>query len=274
MLTKVEVRTPQGNLLSLSLDEILNGYIVEEITGLDPVKATLVSSGFATLDGEQYQSAKREKRNIVITLGLEPDYTLDQTVRELRSALYGFFMPKFPVSLRFFTADDLEVDIAGVVESCEAAMFTQEPQTIVSIVNFDPDFLAVAPTVFEGETVADATEELIEYNGTVDTGMKLTLHVDRSVSEFTLYHRVPDGSTRTLQFAANLVVGDELTISTVRGDKYATLVRTGTSSSVLFAVSPQSNWTELVPGDNNIRVYAEGDPIPYDITYTTRYGAL
>ena len=60
MLTRVEVRNDHGNLLNLSLQEILGGFIVEEIQGLDPVAATIVSSSFAQLDGEQYQSSRRE----------------------------------------------------------------------------------------------------------------------------------------------------------------------------------------------------------------------
>jgi hypothetical protein len=55
MLTGVEVRTIQDNLLALSLDDPSSGFIIEEIEGLDPVKASVVSSSFATMDGEQYQ---------------------------------------------------------------------------------------------------------------------------------------------------------------------------------------------------------------------------
>ena len=274
MLTKVEVRKPQGDLLTLTLDDPSDGYVVAEITGLDPVKATLVSSSFANLDGEQYQSARREKRNIVFTVELVPEFADDATVSGLRNALYSFFMPKNLVNLRFFTDDGLEVNIAGIVESCESAMFTDQPQVVISIVNFDPDFTSTTETTFSGSTVSDATEATIDYPGSVEAGYVLVLHVDRSVSDFTIYHRVPDGTLYSLQFSAALVADDELTISTVRGDKYATLVRLSTTTSVLFAVSAQSNWTELQPGENGFRVYASGDPIDFDLTYTSRYGAL
>ncbi len=44
MLTKLDVSTVQGDLLTLQLDDVSEGLVVLEVEGLDPVKATLVSS--------------------------------------------------------------------------------------------------------------------------------------------------------------------------------------------------------------------------------------
>jgi hypothetical protein len=79
-----------------------------------------------------------------------------------------------------------------------------------------------------------------------------------------------------MDFSASLVAGDIVTISTVRGNKQVTLNRGGTLSSLLYAMSSQSiNWVELIPGgDNVIRFYATGAAIPFDLTYTPRYGGL
>ena len=99
MLTAVEAFTPQGENLFLPLQDSSGGYVVQDIDGLDPVNAQIVSSKFARLEGEQYQSSYREKRNILISLGLEPDYGAALSVSQLRSRLYDFFMPKSPVRL-------------------------------------------------------------------------------------------------------------------------------------------------------------------------------
>src|SRR5687768_15048880 len=101
MLTRVDVTTRQGNLLSLLLEEISSGLVVEEIEGLDPVRAILVSSSYAGQDGEQYQSSKRERRDIKITLGIEPDETVEE-VADVRRRIYAYFMPKSEVNLKFF----------------------------------------------------------------------------------------------------------------------------------------------------------------------------
>lgn len=273
MLTAVEVRTEQGQLLSLPLQDVVSGYIIEEIEGLDPVKATLVSSSFANMDGEQYHSSRRETRNIVLKIGLEPDYVND-SVQDLRRGLYGFFMPKSLVNLRFIMSDGLEVDIQGRVESFETPLFTKEPEVDISVICFDPDFFDATPVVVSGNSTALTTESLIPYDGTVDTGVLFTLNVNRSLSAFTVYHRDPSGTLRSLDFQAALVNGDIVKVSTVTGNKYARKTTGGTESSALYAVSPQSYWMKFQPGDNYIRVYAVGAAIPYTLTYVNRYGGL
>ena len=273
MLTMVEVRTSQGALLGIPLDDVSDGFVVEEIEGLDPVKATLVSSSFARLDGEQYQSSRRESRNIKLRLGLEPDY-ISQTVRDLRRSLYGFFMPKSVVKLRFILSSGLFMDIEGRVESFETALFTKEPAVDISIICFDPDFTNPTPGVLSGVSTATMTETLLPYDGTVESGIMFILSVNRSISELTIYHRPPDGTLRLLSFSAPLIAGDLLSIDTRTGTKSAQRTRSNVVTSLLYGVSPQSNWIELMPGDNYIRIYALGAGIPFDIGYTSRYGGL
>jgi len=273
MLTHFEVRTPQGNLLTLYLEDDTSEFVVERIDGLDPVKATLVSSSFAAMDGSQYQSSRRENRNILLRLALEPDYSTT-SVRDLRKLLSSFFMPKEQVGLRFYTTDDPPVDIWGRVEDFNSPLFVSEPKVDISILCFDPDFVETTPIELSGNTVSDSTETLIEYKGTIETGFVFELNLDRSLSEFTIYHRLPDDTIRTMEINASLEIGDVLRISTVVGSKGVTLTRGGVESSLLYALSPQSSWLELFPGNNYFRVYATGDEIPYELTYSVRHGGL
>ena len=275
MLTMVEARTPRGTLLSLPLQDVSEGFVVENIEGLDPVKATLVSSGFAQLDGEQYQSARREKRNIVITLALEPDY-VNTSVQSLRNKLFQFFMPKSPIKLNFVSTDLPTLSIEGRVESFTAPKFTKDPQVTISIVNFDPDFYDPTVMSLPGNTVGNMMETNYTYDGTVETGVLFKLLVNRTMTDFSIYHRPEDNEMRTLDFASptNLLAGDILSISSQPGNKYCVLTRTGVDSSLLFGMSPQSSWLNLYPGLNKIRVFAEGAAVPYTIEYTTKYGGL
>lgn len=273
-ITKVEVRTLLGELLTLTLENPTNGYLVEDILGLDPVKATISSSTFANFPGAKFEASRREIRNILIKLKLEPNYTLSQTARQLRTDLYDFFQSDTEVSLRFFMTDGLTVDIAGRVESCDAPPFSQEPRAAVSIMCFNPDFLALTPVVVSEDTVATLTEFHINYPGNIPTGFTFVMNVNRTLGEFTIYQRPADNVLRTFDFEASLVSGDILTISTVDGSKGVTLNRAGTLSSLLYGKSPQSTWLKLMKGDNRFRVYATGAAIPFTITYTSRYGGL
>ena len=273
MITRVEVKTRQGSLLNLPLDDITNGYAIEGIEGLGPVKATLVSSSFAGVDGAQYHSSKREPRNIKITIGLESDYDVNP-VSVLRSRLYSYFMPKMEIILRFYMDTGLYVDIAGVVEDFDTPIFAKEPQVAISLMCFMPDFIDPNPVLVQGSTTSGTTENLIEYEGTVEAGILLKLAVNRTLTSFTVYHTPPDGTIRQMDFAAALSTGDVLAISTISGSKGATLTRANTDTSILYGISPESNWLELQNGVNGIRVFAAGAAIPYTIEYVPRYGGL
>lgn len=273
MITSVEVRNAAGTLLTLSLEDPSSGYEVRDIGGLDPVNATLVSSSFAGVDGTQYQSARREGRNLTMKLGFSPDYILS-SVRSLRNNLYNWFTPKQPVFLKFFMDDDLEVNISGRVESCVTPLFAEDPQVDISIMCFDPDFVEEDAIVEEGFTVATTDEFFINYAGTVDTGMIFVLELNRDITGFVIYHTPPDGTSRIFTFDAALLSGDILTINSIRGSKGITLNRSGVISNLLYGRSPSSAWLELQHGFNNFRVYVTGAPIPFSMTYMNRYGGL
>lgn len=273
MITQIDVQTLQGTLLSLSLDDDSSGITIRNIDGLDPVKATISSSNFASMDGAQYQSSRLEPRNIVMTLGIDPDYIVN-SVRDLRTRLYNFFMPKSQVNLRFYMDDGLTVDILGRVESFDSPLFTDQPKITISLLCMDPSFIDVSSVGFTGSTVSSSVDTVVDYEGTIETGLVFVLNVDRSLTEFTIYNRPPDDSIRKLDFAASLQAGDVLTISTVRGAKGVTLNRAGINSSLLYGMSSQSNWIEFLPGTNYFRVYATGAAISYNVTYTARYGGL
>lgn len=278
MLSKVEARTAQGYLLSLPLADISSGFAVEDVDGLDPVKATIVSTGFAQKDGTIYQSSRRENRNVTIKVELKPNLGLT-SVKELRDILYGFFMPKTDVELRFYEDTGLIVNANGRVETCTSPRFTKNPTVDISVMCFDPDFVELEATTVSGSTVADGTEALLSYDGTVETGILFTMYVNRSLSSFTIFNRVPGNTLQTLEFASSLISGDVLKINTASGSKGAVVTRAGTDIDLLYGVSPQANWTKLIqgaggPGQNYIRVYATGAAIPYQISYINRYGAL
>lgn len=272
MLTKVEVRNIAGTLLTLTLDDVTAGFIVEDIDGLGPVKATIVSSSFASFDGVQYQSSRREARNLVFKIGLEPDYVTTQ-VRDLRQQLYNFFMSKAQVFMRFFDSS-LVVDVSGRVESCEPDIFSKEPRMVISVICFDPDLVALNAIEVAGNTVSTSTEFLISYEGTVETGVLFTLNLNRSLNEFTIYHRPPDNVVRSFDFAAALLNNDVLMFNSITGNKAVTLTRGTTVRSLLYAKSPQSNWLELEKGNNYLRVYAVGAAIPFTMSYIPRHGGL
>ncbi|QGZ17232.1 minor tail protein [Arthrobacter phage Giantsbane] len=272
MLYKVEIVNAHGETLVLPLGDYSNGYLVKPIDGLDPVKANIVSSGFANIDGEQHQSSRREARNILMKLGLKMG--MAGSVSSLRAQLMKFLMPKAKIRLTFFREDGPDVYIDGVVETFNCPQFVKEPEATISIMCHQPDF--IDPTIYEvaGVTTFDTLESELVYDGSVETGFEFRIFADRIVDQFVIYQRSYGETINEMLFAEPLIAGDVLTISTVAGNKHATLTRNGSDSSLLYGIPPDASWLNLFPGPNYIRVYAEGAAIPYTITYNSKVGGL
>lgn len=275
MLAVVEVRNRQGELLKLPLEDVDNGIIVAEITGLDPTKATLVTSGIAGKDGLFHHESKREARDLVFKLEMDPDYS-EQTVKSIRDRLYKFFMPKSEVKLRMVDAIGSYVDIVGIVEDFNAPYFSKDPVADLNIRCMDPDFIDPNPFTTSGFTVtgSDLTMTNIGYLGSVDSGFLFVMNFDRAESSFDIVHLSPDGKTYTMGVAYAFLPGDELTISTISGSKGVMLKRSGVVTSPLYIIEPQAKWLELQQGSNSIRVSASAAGIPWNIQYVNRYGGL
>lgn len=279
MFTKLEIRNPQGDLLTLQLGDDSNGIDLLDIAGLDPVKATLTSSDYAEQDGSAFQSARRGSRNITFKLSLNPDPAV-MTVRALRKLIYSMFRVKKLVSMKFYVddVDDTVEDgylIVGYVESCLSPMFgTNAELTLdVSVICNDPDFTDPVPIV-TSMTTADAEATYFPYEGTSDTGVTFTLNINRPLLEFVIYYIDANSAVWTMDVASSFLAGDVVTISTVPGNKGASLLRAGVTSSILYAISPQSHWPQLQEGSNWLRVVASGAAIPMQVSYMKRFGEL
>lgn len=273
MLTKVDVINRRGNVLTLSVEESDEPYQINDIGGLGPVKATLVSSSYAGSDGEVMQSARRGPRNITIKLDLDPDF-INHDYTSLRQGLYPFFETKAQITLRFYSSTGLILDIVGTVEDCDTSFFSQNPAIDVSVMCFKPDFIDTRTITIEGTTVEDTESIPINYPGTIPTGTVITINPNRIVTDFTIYSVDQGGNILQLDFEGNLIAGDELIINSRQGSKGITLIRSGITSSYLYGRSSQSNWIELTEGVNNFRITSSGDPIPYTVQYIARYGGL
>ena len=274
MITNIDISSAQGGVLSLPVQNVVTGFPILGIEGLEPVKATLVSTVFAQQKGAQYQGGRREPRNLKLTLGYEPNWVGGETVAGLRKQLYSTLMPQSSVTMVFSQDDGPDVTMYGVVESFESPLFSKDPTTDVVIIGYDPDFIIPTAVLLNGTSVTDSTMTEFEYDGTVETGILFKLLVDRSITGFTLYHQGNDGIPHSMLVAVTAVSGDVITISTVSGNKFATLTHSGSDSSILYGIAPQADWFELLPGTNQIRAELSGTTIPWTVEYITRYGGL
>lgn len=292
MLTQITVKNPEGSFddLDLIFGEVTEVFQILKADGLGPVTAQLATAPYSSSDGEFFTNSFTGKRNIVLTLGVNPDWETND-VASLRNLAYQYFMPKRRLELEFFTTHLVEdVGIVGYVESVEPNIFSKDPEIQVSIICPDPDFVALESYEFEGTITLLATEILTEYIGTVPTGF--TFQVDSTVGNVTydgiltvnsapLY---PEGTdlelreSKMAQISWDVLVNatHSTKLDTRKGSKKITRfpVAGGADTNLLADIVGNPQWGLLYPGQNVITVTAGETGQAWTLTYTPRYGGL
>lgn len=275
MLTKVRVYNEAGAYLEIP---ILSGtvanakYQVKDITGLEPVKASIASSPLANMDGIQINAATTEGRNIVLQLGFTPNYSAGDTIATLRRALSTYVAPKANVVLHFFSDDGFPtVKIAGKIEDLYAPLFQKNPFIQISVLCPDPYFYELTNNVVSG--ALNASKNIV-YAGDVPNGFLFELTANTDMNSFTinkgdLFMLFQGVVSNTNKVQINTVKGQKL----VRQNGFLPLPANWRLRFKQFYM--YSDWLELSKGNNLLTFVA--DPVnnsPYTITYTNRYSGL
>ena len=247
------------------------------INGLGPVKAAITTAPFGAFDGEALSGMSVGKRNIVLTIGLHPDWSI-QTIEELRQLLYNYFMPKLRVHLRFHSTAFPVVGIDGYVESMEPNIFVKSPTIEVSIICPSPDFVALDSVTVTGITNDGSDSTDIEYPGSVSTG--LLLKISKAVGtpgEDTIQVNL-SGEYAPLSFVARGNITDDIQweLNTTPGAKYVRSVSQslGTITNYLNDISYDASWPMLYPGLNRVSVITPVVGQNWELSYFTRFGGL
>ena len=280
MLTKLQAFSSWTDATELTLDdagrEETDLIQIRNIDGLDPVKATVNTSPFGSVDGVAYTGSDVADRNIVLTLHPNPDWK-DWTFEKLRRLLYSYFMPKLQTQLIFYSDDIPPVEIFGIVEDASINPFASDLEMQVSIICPDPYFTAVDSTVITGNATRDnSTPVSIEYNGSIATGFNVQLNRDADPAPTTIGVQVGDPGVSYFNVAATVDASNYFEANSLTGNKYVRNVNrtTGVIANLLSKISQGSTWPILQPGTNKFSMITDKGSQDWTLTYYARYGGL
>lgn len=285
MIKTVTVTNYLGERMVLDLyNPKRSGFSVKSISGLGPVKANINTTEIATSDGSLYNSARLNERNITISLGFE----WMPLIEDARHKSYQFFPLKKPVTLVIET-DRRIVQTTGYVESNEPDIFSNSEGSTISIICPDPGlypygddaitrspFYVITP-MFEFPFENDSLEEpLLEfgniessvtrsiwYDGDEEVGMRFIINVYGAVKNITFRNVRTresiffDTDKFKKLIGTELTSGDQVIISTVKGEKGASLIRNGIVTNILNCIDRNADWFVLSKGENIINYSAE-----------------
>lgn len=261
-----------------------SGFLIYDITGLGPPKATINTSRRATSDGVTYNSSNVAERNIVIMAKFQELPTIEDT----RQKSYKYFPIGKRVKLVIET-DNRLCEVEGYVESNEPVIFSEEEYSQISIICPESYLTASGEegtiiSVMYGTTPMfefpfsneNETEKLIEfgslnslaeyninYTGDANVGIIINIKAYGLVNDLTIYNTntreiMRISTVRLTELTGYPIMdGDEIVISTISGKKSITLIRGGISLNILGCLDRFSNWFTLSKGDN-IFAYSAG----------------
>ena len=279
----LKVVNDKGDELTLSNNP---DYIVYKIDGLTPPKANINSSVNTTTDGGSINSVRLQNRNIVIYMTIEND------VEANRIKLYKYFPVKKTITL-YFSHGSRDVHIEGTVELIECDLFANKQIAQISIICPKPYFkgveylvtsfgdisslfyfpFSIDSTGIELSAVTTNQRKSIVNTGDIDTGVIIELFAVGTVVNPILYN-VLTGSHMGFNFS--MMPSDTIVINTNIGEKSIELIRDGVTYNAMGYMSPDSDWFDLVPGDNVFTYSADSGTANLQITFTTSllYGGV
>lgn len=301
MIKTVTVTNYLGESLTLELKNPWDvGIAITKIEGLGPVKADINSTEISSGDGARFNSARISTRNIVFTFRLLEA----PTVEDSRQKTYKYFPIKTNVTLLFET-DNRLCQITGYIESNKPNIFSEEEDTQISIICPNPYFISMSnggmntvvffgdEPVFEfpfsNESLTDPLivfgniklrqEEIVPYDGDSEVGFTIKMHALGEVRQITIYNTKTretmkiDTDILNEITGSGIVAGDEITISTIKGDKHITLLRNGEEINILNALGKDVDWFQLAKGDNRFAYICEygAENLEFSINYQTLY---
>lgn len=224
MITKVDLLSDQAISLPVLGVTPKTSILVKKITGLNPPDKSLFIGDYSQ-DGGLYQGRRVGNRNVVVTMDLNPNPALGETVASLRHRLYKAFNDPHPegdfLKIRFYEDNNRITYVVGYCEKFENEVFDADTMCQASMICPDPYIRNEFDVVLERDT--GWTKVPFEYEGTAETGFIVRINVTAQVPTITL-----ENNGKRMQLSkpgSNYQIGDLIVINTIRGQRSITLTK-------------------------------------------------
>lgn len=254
-----------------------SGFIIKNIDGLGPVKANINFKELATNDGSIDNSARLSSRNIVMSL----QFIESPTIEETRLKSYKYFPIKRNIKILIET-DNRICETIGRVETNVPTIFSNAEGCQISILCPNPYFYSAGEnganqTIFYGTdplfefpfsnesltedliefgSIENRTEGTVYYDGDAEIGITIQIHAVGEAAGLVIYNtrtrelmRINDDKLKSL-IGSGIQAGDEITITTSRGEKGIYILRNGVTTNILNSLEKPIKWFQLSKGDN------------------------
>jgi len=249
---------------------------IRNIDGLEPVKASVNTSLFGSVDGSAYTGGNVPNRNIVLTIHPNPDWHTWH-YDDLRKLIYSYFMTKRQIRLVFYDDTVSPVEISGIIEDVSTSIFSKDQEFNISVICPDPYFTSVDPKVITGQSIrSGGASTVITYNGSVEAGIVVKVSFSSGTAPTTIGIQVGDPKINYFNVTSTVNSSSYFIMSSIPMQKYSQNVSIGggTITNLLSKIQEGSKWPLFQPGDNDFSVITDQGIQDWELTFYERFGGL
>lgn len=278
------------NNQTLDLLNNRNRFILKSVEGLHGIETTISENESPYMDGTNIEYVKAMPRNIELT------FKLRGNIRESIEYFTSYVKSKQYVTLRE-VENGRDISITGIatippysrmMRSCEITLtiYCGQPywvdtnytvgviDDVISLLAFpvDGQYFTI-----DGQALGEITNSLIknfENNGDTSVGAVFVLEATEAVTNPQINCSTGEQQGWYIRLETTLDAGDQVVISTVKGDKYITINGT-TTSDILSALKYYgTDWLQLEQGSNILSITADGsgaENVYFNATFKRKY---
>lgn len=275
----IRLKASTNTDLKNQADSPSSKYYLKGIDGLGPPDINVLMKQNTYGDGT-YQGSKPLLREIIVRIGLRPDYSSGETVSDLRIALYSritsFYGKKSYIQLRTQFPDVLIAQVQVYISKFEINPMSKDPEIQITYECMSPFLDAGADVVIPVETAPDSTHPLINNPGSAPVGMQLTGRFLANLSSFRITSRADPSQYIQLNRLYKNASG--FFIDTRPGSRrvqYIPPPSEGPNVDDLNVLDDDSTWLMLDPGDNQFDTNTNAAHFSFSLVqFTPRYWGI
>lgn len=242
-------------------------FILKSADGLGPPEVD-VSIADTLHAGGIYQGRRPHSRELVFHIGLNPNYGINQSVSDLRTTLYGMLTPGYIDNVTVSIMNDTAIvaKTTSYVKKLEINPFSKDPEVQLTMSCLQQYFEALSPLYL---TIPSKVAPAIDNIGTAPAGFHMEVIFTANHSVWTL----SDASGKKMQITYTFITGDKLVIDTRPGHRGIWVVRGGTTTNIIYALSTDSIWY-MLHGGNNVFITSSQAFNWDDVYYLPQYWGI
>jgi len=227
-------------------------YYVKSITGLEPPDQNVAIA--RTASGGKYQGRISADREVVVLIGLNPDWDAGETPKLLRDNLYTLMSTGYDPKVRIMLVASIfsVAYVDAYITKFEAAIFDKNPVVQITLTCLNPTFSAESPIWYEPSEL-DLDYPNIYNVGTAEAGFQFAVKFTDDKNGW--YIRQAENQNIGMEFDMQFHTNDVLSVSTIPGKRYVHWQkRRGKVTNKMGILTNSSEWLQLHPGMNNFVV--------------------